>query len=70
MSALYKLWRMVQASGDPGLIARFQFIGDWIDRHHGHGVDVAVAVAPEPAPAPAAGNGSTGPSATGGPNVS
>jgi hypothetical protein len=70
MSALYKLWRMAQASGDPGLIARFQFIGDWIARHHGHGVHTDAAPAPEPAPTAGAGNGSSGASATGGESAS
>jgi hypothetical protein len=65
MSALYKLWRMARASADPGLIARFQFIGDWIDRHHGHGDHAAAAPVREPAPAPAAGNGSSGAGTTG-----
>lgn len=52
MSAIYKIWRMAQASGDRGLIDRFQFIGDWIARHHAHGSQ------PE-APAPTNGAGAS-----------
>jgi len=37
MRALLKINRMVQASGDRTLMDRFQFLADWIAKHHGHG---------------------------------
>jgi len=57
MSSVLKVWRVVQASGDEALIARFRFLGDWIARHHARGPRAA---APAPVPPPANNGGPTG----------
>jgi hypothetical protein len=50
MRGLLKIWRVVQATGDRGLRDRFQFIGDWIARHHHHGARPAAPATPPTPP--------------------